>query len=121
MIWDRGRICRAWEGARKRNSNEVPYALREERRQDTRLFSLEKWRLAGAQAGDISGFKYMKACCENHGEQMFSLFTKDKTKQGMPLPFSPRHFKWEFRETILTENVGTWDYFNKGSRVLTFG
>lgn len=73
-----------------------------------------------AQGGDISGFKYMKACCENHGEQMFSVFTKDKTKQGVPLPFSPRHFKWEFRETILTENVWTWDYFNKGIQGVDF-
>lgn len=30
------------------------------------------------------------------------------------LTFSLRQFKWEFRESVVTENVGTWEYFNKG-------
>lgn len=48
------------------------------------------WRSEGWQGlsvGTLMVFKYMKACCENCSEQMFSLFTEDETKQGMGLPF----------------------------------
>ena len=45
----------------------------------------EGWQ--GLRVGTSMVFKYMKACCENCSEQMFSLLAKDKTKQGMGLPF----------------------------------
>lgn len=86
---------------------------------DTRFISLGEVKAGRGSGWDISGFKYMKACCENHGEQMFSLFTKDKTKQGMPLPLAQGTLNENLGETILTENVGTWDYFNKNIQRLT--
>lgn len=36
------------------------------------------------------------------------------------LTLSLRQFKWEFRETVITENVETWEYFNKGNYSVFF-
>lgn len=48
------------------------------------IIQLGEW-LAGRGPGALIVFKYMKTCCKNFSEQMFSLFTKDKTKQRMGL------------------------------------
>lgn len=51
---------------------------------------MEKRRLAGARGGTGRVFKYPKVYCENGGEQMLALFTKDKTKQGVDSAFALR-------------------------------
>lgn len=56
----------------------------------------------------------MKVSYKNFSGEMFALFTKDKIKQRMGLPLAQGKFKWEFKETFVPENVGTWEYFNKG-------
>lgn len=75
------------------------FHMRYERR-DGRTLVYFAWRSEGwqgAQAGDISGFKYMKACCENHGEQMFHSSLKTRLNKECP---------YLLAQGTLNENLG---------------